>query len=313
MLRTMPSKLPPSLPFARRLSLAIDHWPEEAEQGHREQLRDAPPGRRGLLAQLAGMPTASMLADMTSGRTPGHRYREKLAEVLLIDLAWLEGDDTLCPDWLLSPLEAWERFAERLGAAWKIRSGGAAAQGHEESGIARLSTAADEDRIARILGYPLGHRDLGYLASLRYAHVADETLLAFAGALGLPPPSHPNQLCQGRQMALVVEDRIERTVAVVKRRYARFLLPPRLFKAARLGLAGLKAQRVHQGRSQQIIDDCMEVLWRQELLLLGRDRAPMSQACQRETGRQAWTPLSRIRARYPEDEDIEGAFQSTGG
>jgi hypothetical protein len=312
MLLAMPSRQLPSLPFAHRLDLAIDHWPEDLEQQFRDGQKDPLPGRRGLLAQLAGMPAKSMLADMTSGRTPGHRYRQKLAEVLRIDLAWLEGDDQHCPDWVLSPLEAWERFSERLGAAWKVRAGIANVQGQDDS-RAIQSSAADEDRIARILGFPLGHRDLGSLSTFRYAQVSDETLSAFAAALGLPPPSHPHLLAQGRQVALVVEDRIERTVAVIKRRYARFLLPPRLFKAARLGLVGLKAQRVHQGRSQQTIDDCLEVLWRQELLLKGRDRAPMSIACQRETGRQAWTPLSRIRARYSEDEDIEDAFHSTVG
>lgn len=297
--------------FPERLEAAIAHWSEAAEQAARTG-REVPPGRRSLIAAAAGLPTASMLADMTSGRTPGHRYREALADLLQVDRAWLvEGAPARRPDWLLHPLEAWERWCERIGDAWK-RHGGAMPQAQEESGLGRQPGPVDEERIARLLGLPFGHADLPGLASLRLTSVAFPTVLRFAKALRLPEPTHPDILARGQEFAQVVDSRVQKAIAVTRRRYQRYLLPPRLFKAARLGLMTLKAQRAYQGRSQAVLDDALEVLWRQQYLRRSDDRPAMPDICLRETGRGGWTPLSRIQGRYQADEECEGTFQSSG-
>ena len=80
-------------------------------------------GLRGMIAVLAGLPTTSVLSDMTAGRTPGQRHQEALARVLGVSREWLAGDDRHCPDWTLEPLAAWERFAEQLSERWRSLAG----------------------------------------------------------------------------------------------------------------------------------------------------------------------------------------------
>lgn len=108
--------------FAERLDLALSHLSPRQEDACRvalAKLGKTAAGPRGMVAVLADLPTPSVLADMTAGRTPGLRHREGLARVLGISTAWLNGDDAQCPDWCLEPFAAWERFAERLGQRWQ--------------------------------------------------------------------------------------------------------------------------------------------------------------------------------------------------
>ena len=268
-------------------------------------------GINGWVAMVAGIPTQSMLADITGGRTPGYRYHSDLAELLQVELKWLCGDDEAAPDWVLSPLDAWERYSTRIDVQWHRING--PRQGLEESASEVRVAPAEEHRIARLLSLPLGHADLGRLAGGRYASCDFAVVVRFATQLGLASPSHPEHLRRGQEIAMVVERRVDQALKLARRRYARFLLPPRLFQAARLGLVGMKARQAYLGKNQQTIDDCIEVLWRQQYLRRGEPKRSPPDQFVRETDRAAWTPLPRILARYPDDGDFTQAYDSTSG
>ena len=297
-----------------RLKLAI----RELTPQQNELLRQAAEERgilgggiNGWIAVLAGIPTQSMLADMSSGRTPGFRYHAELAAVLQVELAWLRGDDAAAPDWILPPLDAWERYSTRIDVQWHRING--PRPGLEESASEVRVSPAEEHRIARMLSLPLGHADLGRLAGGRYSSCDFAVVVRFATQLGLASPSHPEHLRRGQEIAMVVERRVDQALKLARRRYARFLLPPRLFQAARLGLVGMKARQAYLGKNQQTIDDCIEVLWRQQYLRRGEPKRSPPDQFVRETDRAAWTPLPRILARYPDDGDFTQAYDSTSG
>jgi len=265
-------------------------------------------GIHGWIAALVGMPTPSTLADMMSGRTPGYRYHSDLATQLGVRLEWLQGDDRQAPDWSLSPLDAWERFAGKVETHWH-RLGQVRQRGDDTASEAHVAPA-DEHRVARLLGLPLGHADLTRLAGGRLAACDFDVVVRFAVQLGQKAPIHSEHLRRGHEIARLVENRLEQALKTARRRYARFLLPPRLFQAARLALIGLKAQRAYQGRDQQVIDDCLEVLWRQQHLRRGDARPIPLEQFMRETSRSAWTPLTRLNARYPEEADFAQTYDS---
>lgn len=297
-----------------RLKLAIrELTPQQSDRLRKiaEQRGISGGGINGWIASAAGIPTQSMLADMCGGRTPGYRYHEELAGLLQVELSWLRGDDAAAPDWQLPPLDAWERYAMRIDGLWHRAHG--PHQRVEESASEVRVAPADEQRIARLLSLPLGHADLGRLAGGRYASCEFAVVVRFAEHLGLAAPSHPEHLRRGQEIAVIVERRVEQALKLARRRYARFLLPPRLFQAARLGLVGLKARQAYLGKSQQTIDDCIEVLWRQQYLRRGEPKRSPPEQFMRETERSAWTPLPRILARYPDDADFTQAYDSSSG
>ena len=299
--------------FGERLNLAIEKLSAPQEGILRDDLEKrgvTAAGRRGLVALSAGLPTASMLSDIIAGRTPGARYHDQLASAVKVDKAWLHGDDSCAPDWQLAPLAAWERWATRIEEQWQ-RVAGRRANPQEDSVSDIRAAPAQEQRIARLLGLPLGHADLGRLASGRLATCDFQVVVRFALQLGLPEPTHPEHLQAGQAIARIVEERVELALKTVRRRYSRFMLPPKLFQAARLALAGLKAQRSHQAKEVQTVDDCLEMLWRQQLLRSGQPKKSAPEAFGRETGRGAWTPLNRILARYPEDDDYTQHYDTS--
>lgn len=309
MLITMTS---PTLPH-ERLDAAICNLSQRQKERLAQELRERGqevPGLRGMITVLAGLPTTSVLSDMTAGRTPGQRHVETLARVLGVSRDWLAGDDRQAPDWCLEPLAAWERFAERLGERWRSLAG--RRTGADRSSAHLASDPADAQRIARLLTLPLGHAVPSLLAEGRFTACDYDEIERFAIVLGLTEPTHPDHLRSGQAIAKVVDVRVEQAIALARRRYARFLLPPRLFRLARLALVGLKALRSHQGKTVQAVDDCLEVLWRQQLMRRGIDRRQIPEAFTRETGRAGWSPLSQMQGRYPEDEDFSLAYDSDG-
>ena len=289
--------------FTDRLELAIVHWTERQQNRIRTTLAQPPEGSKGLLSSALGMASPSQLSDILSGRTQGLRYRDTLAELLEVERAWLEGDDEVAPDWALPPLDAWERFALRLDLAWD-NCRAQKTMTSEDSGTMQIDLVADESRLARLLKLPYGDANLALLAGRRWAEVPDALLLLLQDALGLSPVTHPEHLALGRCLALAVQARVQRAVATISKRYQRFFLPPHLFKLARLGLAGLKGQRIHHSKGHQPIDDCLELLWRQALMARGESRPLMPEPAMRETGRSSWTSLDRLQARYSHTEDI---------
>ena len=268
-------------------------------------------GVNGWLAALVGMPTPSILADVTAGRTPGYRYQADLARLLGVELAWLHGDDAAAPDWILPALDAWERLVRRIETA-SARLGGHGRSGEESATEIRVAPA-DEQRIARLLDLPLGHADLGRLAAGRLAACEFANVQRFNDRLGLATLVHVEHLQRGQEIARIVEARLEQALRTARRRYSRFLLPPRLFQLARLGLVTLKAQRAFQDRDQQTVDDCLEMLWRQQYLRRGEPKGTPHERFTRETGRGGWTPLSRLLSRYADDGDFVAAYQTTIG
>lgn len=305
--------MPNPVSFGDRLDLAIETIAPQHEAALRSDLEkrgETAAGRRGLVALAAGLPTASMLSDIIAGRTPGTRYHDRLAAAVNVDKAWLHGDDSCAPDWHLSPLAAWERWASRIEGHWQ-RLAGRSAPAQDESVSEIRAAPAQEQRLARLLGLPLGHADLGRLASCRLAACEFQVVVRFAQHLGLPAPSHPEHLQTGQGIARIVDERVESALKTVRRRYSRFMLPPKLFQAARLALAGLKAQRSHQAKEVQTVDDCLEMLWRQQLLRSGQAKKSAPEAFCRETCRGAWTPLNRILARYPEEDDFERHYDTS--
>ena len=298
--------------FGERLNLAIENLSSPQEEALRHDLEkrgETAAGRRGLVAMAAGLPTASMLSDIIAGRTPGTRYHDQLAAAVNVERAWLHGDDACAPDWRLTALAAWERWATRIEAQW-LRLAGRRSEPQEDSLSEIRAAPALEQRIARLLGLPLGHADLGRLACGRLATCDFPIVVRFALQMGLPDPTHPEHLQAGQAIARIVEERVESVLKTIRRRYSRFMLPPKLFQAARLALAGLKAQRSHQTKEVQTVDDCLEMLWRQQLLRSGQAKKSAPEAFCRETGRGAWTPLNRILARYPEDADYAQHYDS---
>lgn len=299
--------------FGERLNLAIEKLTSPQEDSLRTDLESrglSATGRRSLVALSSGLPTASMLSDIIAGRTPGSRYHEPLAAALKVDKAWLAGDDHCAPDWQLTPLAAWERWAARIEEQWLKLAGRQASL--QEDSVSEIRVApAQEQRIARLLGLPLGHVDLGRLASCRFATCDFGVVVRFSVQMGLTGPAHPEHLQAGQVIARIVEERVELALKTVRRRYSRFMLPPKLFQAARLALSGLKAQRSHQAKEVQTVDDCLEMLWRQQLLRAGQPKRSAPETFCRETGRGAWTPLNRILARYPEDDDYAQHYDTS--
>ena len=304
---TRPPPTPPATsdPLPDRLRLAIDHLTVRQVEviQQRAATLSCGPGLRTQIAALCQMPTASTLSDMMSGRIPGTKYQEALAELLQISVSWLNGDDNAAPDWALSPLVAWERFAGRVQLAWNRKTGRASPVSDDDSQTGIPVTATDEHRIARMLGLPLGSLEVTRIATQRYALCPFDALVRFAQALDVPPLLDAAHVEHGQSTARMVSERVEHALVTAKRRYQRYLLPPRLFRMVRLGLSGIKAQRQHQGKELRAVDDALEVLWRQHLLRSNTAKRELPSAFFEDTGRGAWTPLNIICQRYPDDED----------
>jgi transcriptional regulator with XRE-family HTH domain len=301
--------------LAERLQAAIDHLSphQEARLQAIMEERGIKGGIKAGIAMVAGLPTPSVLSDILAGRTSGQRHLEGLASTLGVSIAWLNGDDRSAPLWSLSPLAAFRAWSEQLAHALSRRHSrnqrSASDAGVIERGPSPNTTL--EVELAIMLQLRQGDANLAAIAAGRWSHVDLEILLRLATYLTLEEPTHPEHLRMGQAMAKEVDVEIEAALKQLRRRYERFLLPTRLFQLVRLALVGLKATRSWEGRSPAVVDDCLEILWRQQLVRRGASRRAVPNAFVRETGRSGWTPLAELQRRHPDDGiDMEAPYDS---
>lgn len=306
--------------FPVRLAEAIGQLPPERRAGIRARMDELRigGGLKAGIARLVGLRSPSLLSDMLAGRARGERCRAQLAALLGVSEAWLAGDDRDAPPWRQLPGEYWLTWARPLREAWARRCG--FALGGEEAGASPLERAhSDSERfsgaaqpaidrraIARAVLVSPADEAVDELARGRFERVPFDLLLALADHLGTPRPSHPEHARAGHAAlgeALRHREWLARELAARLRRHA---LPPRLFQLARLALSTLKSSRAYQGKDVEAVDDCLELLWRQQLQPADdpwRDTPDPPPAFTDETSRPRWTPSRTLRARYDADAD----------
>lgn len=292
--------------FTERLEQAITALtPEQAEA-----LFARAPEARGIkaaIAQAAGLPTPTVLSDILAGRVPGSKYRAQLAAVLETDLDWLEGTGEAPPDWAMTPVAAWCRFAKRLeDAAHRARF----LTGSEQSTLpvptGNHRERSDAEALARDLGHDPRDPALIDLVKGRYTRPPIALLWRYAAQLGIATPTHTRHLEHGRELWHACEDEFARQLALTTARFQRMLPPPALFRLLRAALVDRRQSMAYQGEDCQPVEDAMELLWVQQWFLHGRPRWQVPKPFSEESGRRSWSRLRDIQARYAGDTDIEG-------
>jgi len=284
-------------------------------------------GLKSGIARMVGIRTQSLLSDMLAGRAKGHRYRKQLADLLGVSEVWLAGDDSDPPDWCLQPGEAYQRLCRRIRRAWALRSGRAVPQALEspedDSSRNRLWSVwlDDQDRrrhsdegdravIAEGLGLEVDDPDVDWLAASRYERVSFDVVTRFGEWLGVPRLSHPAVACEGHHAVQIALAHQEWLAKAIQARIDRCYLPPHLFALARRSLMRERMETQARGRTTQELDDCLELLWRQQQRRDKRDSSGM-QAVPNEftadTGRAVWTDLRVLQNRRRLDRGIMGA------
>lgn len=290
--------------FPERLTLAIEKLSQEQvselEKWGVEQ--DLPStGIKWLIAARAGMGSAPMLSDILAGRTPGRRYRQALADVVGVNLSWLEGGSETAPDWTLSPYAAFRRWSELITKALQNTSRRLHRPIMEEDSGGLLISPSEAEWWCRRLDLPLGTADVSHLLSGRHHAASFEVLLRMAQQVGLPRLMNPSHVRQGHAMSADVAREVELAIQRIRHRYVMHLLPAKLFQMTRYALVLLKGHREYRGRPVTHIDDALELIWRQELIRHGTPRNTAPTEFSNETGRGGWTPLARLQSRYPDD------------
>ena len=291
--------------FAARLEQAIVAL-TEAQQG---SLLARAPEARGLkaaIAQIAGLPSPNVLSDILAGRVPGTKYRQPLAAAVATDLDWLEGTGELAPDWALSPVGAWCRFADRLEEAAKRAR---YLTGHDQSTLPipnALKERHDAEALARELGRDPRDPAIQELVAGCFTRPPLELVWRYAERLGIATPTHTDHLARGREHWLACEDELARRLSQATSRLRRMLPPAGLFRLIRAALVDRRQSLRYQGENTQDIEDAMELLWVQQCYLHQRSRGSVPSAFSEETGRKTWSRLRDIQARYTGDDDIEG-------
>ena len=300
MIPEFPERIEPT-----RLVEAINHITPAREAQLRET-HGEDGGIKQVVSRASGLPGSSTLSDILSGRLPGTRHVAALASALQVDPHWLMGrnDPEFMPDWSLSPYAAFDRFRRRLESALRrllqYRGRGL---NEEDSGTSAVSML-DEERLSRMLGIPQGSKAISDILSNHYEQAALEHLFGLHRVLRLPHHLDVDHLARGQEIANEVAQHINTQQAGSRRRYERYLVSGRLFRMARMALVGIRGQRQYQGKDLAAIDDCLELLWRQQGLAVGRQRTIVPPEFTAETGRTAWTPLGELQRRWPaEGED----------
>lgn len=300
--------------FSQRLLSAFLHLSKQQQAAIQAQMakRGLVGGIKSGIARLVGIRTPSMLSDMLAGRVRGERYRRQLGELLGVSESWLAGDDTDQPDWAVSPNEAYQRFCRRLRRAWAMKRGAPTVDPFDLSDddsssnrmwmswlrdeeIEQHAEVAERQQIAQALTIADGVAD--WLAAGRYERVDFALLERFNTWVGLPPLTHPDVVRAGHRMvqtALAHQEWVER---VIEERIDRYALPADLFVLMRELLIQKRASQSDR-RSIMAIDDCLELLWRQQLRREHGVRRPLVPAeFTAETGRTAWTEARVIHNR----------------
>lgn len=275
--------------FADRVAQAIRQLSTAQVATLRQRFPDSS-GNHALVAAACGMKNQSLLSDILARRMPGTKYKGRLADVLGVDLAWLEGTGGEEPDWALPAITAWRRFAERLGrlnVPFDDEISAHPEEHHRQHAQATLLASR----------YGLDSRTpvSKALAAARYAEVPFDVVLQHARQSGLAEPTHPEHLRAGHAMWAVVQSEVEKEIHRAKRRFHRYLPPPSLFAVIRQTL--LEQRRARTDTSPGI-NDALEMLWRQQWLAEDRPRSLRPEALQDDTGRTHWTRLGELRARW---------------
>ncbi len=255
------------------------------------RLREQAPessGPHALVATASGMRNQSILSDILSGRMPGTKYRARLAELLGVELAWLENDGGEPPDWSLTPLQAWKRFEERLrkqsGSFEEDISVHPSVQARRRTTIAIYAAAYGLDSRSP---YPKA------LVDGRYAELPFALVMRHARRCGMAEPTHPDHLADGHALWAHMRAEIEREVAAAKDRLRRYLPPPRMFEQLRVAVL---AQQNSMNR--EATADLLEVLWRQLHYRESHPRTSVPPRFQEDVGRPHWSRLDDIHQRW---------------
>lgn len=279
--------------IAQRVDAAIEHLTSEQIQRLQARHPDAP-GVRALVAMACGVSQVSFLSDITSGRKPGTKYHPQLAKVLGVQLAWLDGTGGEAPDWALSQVKAWRRFEERLRRKSDAIDEDDSEQ-PERTRRYRISPYALE--VANTLGIDV--EDVQALAHGRYVAVPFETVLTYAERLGMPKPIQVEHLRQGHALWVLVLAELQQELQLVRKRFHRYIPPPHLFDVIRQALLALpKPEKAPRSGSPDGPADALEMLWRQQWMLVGKSRSILPGTFRDDTGRDHWQRLDEIRERW---------------
>ena len=278
-----------------RLQDAILHLSKAQEQALCKEAKVATGAIKGALTKLADLPSQSVLSDMLSGRTPGHRYQARIAALLGIDQRWLEGDDRFAPSWRMSPLMVFERFSNELAAAWLHSRG--ARNGMKTWDLLHWPPVvpADHHQIARALSQPLGSPDVMNAAAGRFEEVSAPVLLQLAAYLKLKGETDLDRLEDGRLVARVIERRVAKRLNDSREERDRLLLGGACAQVIRLGLQLVKTQRRYQGKDLSVVNAAQELVWRQTLTRSGRSLRHLPEACIDEVGRPQLSELHDLQ------------------
>jgi hypothetical protein len=296
--------------FSERLEQAIVNLTPEQQTA---LLARAPEARgiRAAIAQVAGLPSPNVLSDILAGRVPGTKYRTPLAEAVATDQDWLEGTGESAPDWALTPVAAWCRFARRLEeGAQRARF----LTGREQSTLPVPSgnprERGDAEALARNLGHDPRDPALIDLVKGRYTRPPAALLWRYAAHLGIAQPTHAGHVERGRELWHACEDEFAKQLDLTTARFKRMIPPPALFRLLRAVLVDRRQSQLYQGEDCQAVEDAMELLWVQQWFLHARPRHQVPKAFIEESGRRSWTRLRTVQARYAGDGDIEGRHRS---
>lgn len=287
-----------------RLDAAIDRCPADRRAGILGAASMiAARGFKGALVVAAGLPSASVLADLLAGRQSGRRHADGLAHVLGVTAEWLLGSDDLAnvPDWTMTPFAAWARWRERLRHAWRrspyhldqacgdstySEAGLGHAQRPHATSIQHLLDLLEVDRHQQA-------ETLRLLADAAFETLPFALLLRLADRLGLIRPGDVEHVCRGHGIAIIVEQALAPRLEEQRRRFRRYLVPPRLHPLLRRLLNTARAE-VDQ-HEQADLDDLAELLWRQVLRAGRQRRLPLPEGFVADTGRRTWKPLRLLQ------------------
>lgn len=296
--------------FGERLERAIAHLTPEQEHALLATNPDAK-GVKAALALVTGMPGPNTLSDILSGRVPGNKYRQPLAVAVATDLAWLEGTGDVPPDWAISPVAAWRRYAQRLSDAAQR---GRFLIGRDQSTLpvatGNVHERLEAESLARVLACDPRDPCLVDLVKGRYTTPPIELLWRYGEHLGLATPAHARHLAQGRELWHACKDEMDAMLAQATDRFRRMLPPPPLFRLMRAALVDRRQSLLYQGDETLAIEDAMELLWVQQWFMHGKSRLQIPKAFTDETGRRHWSKLRDVQMRYAGDQDIEGRHRA---
>ncbi len=292
--------------FGERLEQAIANLTPEQERALLAKAPDVK-GVKAALAQITGLPSPNTLSDILSGRVPGNKYRPQLAATVATDLAWLEGTGEVPPDWAMSPVAAWRRFAQRLAdAAQRARFLTGRDQSTLPVATGNVHERLEAESLARILDCDPRDPFLVDLVKGRYTVPPIALLWRFGEHLGLATPVQARHLERGRELWHACKDEMDGMLAESADRFRRMLPPPALFRLMRAALVDRRQSQLYQGEDCQAIEDAMELLWVQQWYMHGKPRLQVPKAFTEESGRRSWSKLREVQARYSDDQDIEG-------